>query len=67
MGVEPEQILMVACHNYDLEAANGEGLRTAFVKNRKEYGPDQIKDQSPDMNWDFVADDLRDLATQLGC
>ena len=67
MGVEPEHILMVACHNYDLKAASDEGLRTAFVKNRKEYGPGQIKDQSPEKDWDFVVDDLRDLATQLGC
>jgi hypothetical protein len=28
----PAQILMVACHNFDLNAALGCGMRTAFVR-----------------------------------
>ena len=32
LGVAPAQILMVACHNFDLDAARREGYRTAFVR-----------------------------------
>lgn len=66
LGLKPEQILMVACHNYDLAAAREHGMRTAFLP-RKEHGADQTVDQAPEQDWDFVASDLEDLATALSC
>lgn len=65
LGLRPEQAMMVACHNYDLRAAQGHGLRTAFLP-RKEFSDDQTKDQAPEGDWDVVARDLVDLADRLG-
>jgi 2-haloacid dehalogenase len=58
--------MMVAAHNYDLRAARGEGLRTAFVPRPLEYGPGQTTDLAPEDDWDVVARDFVDLATRLG-
>ena len=66
LGLEPEEILMVACHNYDLTAARSHGMRTAFFP-RKEHGPNQAVDQGPDSDWDYVVGDLEELATALAC
>lgn len=38
LAVEPREILMVACHNFDLDAARGVGYRTAFVRRPDEVG-----------------------------
>jgi 2-haloacid dehalogenase len=37
LGARPGEILMVACHNFDLDAARGEGYRTAFVRRPDEW------------------------------
>lgn len=66
LGLEPEQVMMVAAHNYDLRAARGEGLRTAFVPRPLEYGPGQTTDLVPEDDWDVVARDFVDLAARLG-
>lgn len=66
LGLPPEDILMVACHNYDLAAASGHGMRTAFLP-RKEHGPEQKIDQEPEGDWDYVASDLENLAVLLDC
>ena len=39
LAVEPHEILMVACHNFDLDAARDVGYRTAFVRRPDEWGP----------------------------
>ena len=39
LAVEPREILMVACHNFDLDAARGVGYRTAFVRRLGRVGP----------------------------
>jgi hypothetical protein len=39
LAVEPREILMVACHNFDLDAARGVGYLTAFVRRPDEWGP----------------------------
>jgi hypothetical protein len=42
LGAPPGEILMVACHNFDLDAARGVGYRTAFVRRPDEWGrPDR--------------------------
>ncbi len=66
LGLEPEQVMMVAAHNYDLRAARGEGLRTAFVPRPLEHGPGQTTDLVPEDDWDVVARDFVDLAARLG-
>jgi 2-haloacid dehalogenase len=67
LGLRPDQILMVAAHNYDLAAARAEGMLTAFVPRPEEYGPTQMTDLSPEKDWELVARDFVDLARSLGC
>lgn len=66
LGVAPGEAMLVACHNYDLVAARALGLRTAFIRGRREFGADQQHDQEPEDDWDLVAADLEDLAAGLG-
>ena len=65
-GIPAEDILMVACHKYDLHAAKGFGMRTAFVARPLEFGPDDAADCTPDLAFDINARDFLDLADQLG-
>ena len=58
MALEPAQILMVACHNFDLNAAHKAGFRTAFVRRPDEWGPEGPPDPNPNMAYDIVVDDF---------
>ncbi len=66
LGLPAAEVMLVAAHNYDLRAARGEGLRTAFVPRPTEYGPGQTTDLAPAEAWDVVASDFLDLAGKLG-
>ena len=66
LNVSPAEILMVAAHNYDLDAARGQGFRTAFVARPTEQGPAGSPGNHPDPSFDFNATSLIDLAQQLG-
>jgi 2-haloacid dehalogenase len=65
LGLQPRQVMLGAAHNYDLAAARGLGLRTAFVPRPTEHGPRQTTDLSADESWDIIATDLLDLAEKL--
>ena len=67
LGLRPDEVMMVAAHNYDLAAARGEGMATAFVPRPLEYGPGQRTDLAAESDWDIVAEDLEDLAARLQC
>jgi len=67
LRLHPAECVLVAAHNYDLRAAAGCGLKTAFVVRPKEYGPAGKPDFVPSQKWDFVAEDFNRLAEQLGC
>ncbi len=47
LNVAPSQVMMVATHQDDLDAARGCGLRTAYTERPFEYGAAQLKDSSP--------------------
>jgi 2-haloacid dehalogenase len=64
LAVRPGESMMVASHSYDLAAAAGEGMRTAFVRRPQEWGTG--KPEKLDISVDIVADDFLDLASQLG-
>jgi 2-haloacid dehalogenase len=66
LGLRADQVMMVAAHNYDLRAAQDEGLRTAFVPRPTEYGPGQSTDLTPEGTWDIVAGSFLALADDLG-
>lgn len=66
LGLAPEQAMMVAAHNDDLEFAAKTGMRTAFVSRPTEYGSNQMIDFEAEGDWDVVAVNFIDLATKLG-
>ena len=66
LDVEPAQVLMVACHRWDLDGARAAGLRTAFVDRPREKGPHEAANRASDVTCDLYATDFLDLATQLG-
>src|ERR1700761_8797027 len=65
--LRPEQVMMVAAHNSDLKAAQGNGLKTAFVARPTEYGPLQKHDFEATGDWDIVAKDFGGVAERMGC
>ncbi len=65
LGLEPQQVMMVAAHNHDLLGAQQVGFRTAFVLRASEYGPGQQEDLEPGPTVELAATDFNDLADQL--
>lgn len=65
LGLEPAEILMVACHNFDLNAARSCGFKTAFVRRPNEWGPEGPPDPTPHPASDLVANDFSTLADLL--
>ncbi|MBV9451406.1 MAG: haloacid dehalogenase type II [Streptosporangiaceae bacterium] len=55
LGLEPGEVMLVAAHNNDLDAARRAGLATAFVARPTEHGPGQTADLTPSADWDLVA------------
>lgn len=60
----PQEVLMVAAHSSDLEAAGRAGLRTAFVARPDEHGRGR-GEAAASVPVDFSAPDLGALAAQL--
>jgi 2-haloacid dehalogenase len=63
LRVEPGELMMVAAHPWDLEAARTAGLRTAHVERPLEYGPGSAAQSYPDA--DESVSDLIELAERL--
>ncbi len=66
LQLEPSEILMVACHNFDLNAARESGYHSAFVRRPDEWGSGGPPDPAPNPAHDLVVDDFDQLATRLG-
>jgi 2-haloacid dehalogenase len=66
LQLEPNNILMVACHNFDLNAARGVGYRACFVRRPDEWGPAGPPDPIPDPATDLIVSDFAQLAEQMG-
>ena len=66
LGLQPEQVMMVAAHKGDLRAAAALGFKTGYVPRPMEYGPDREIDTTPDPSFDVVATDFNDFADRLG-
>jgi 2-haloacid dehalogenase len=66
LDLPPEQIMLVAAHPYDLEAARAQGMRTALVPRPLESGPKHPISYPAAPDFDFVVSDMLDLARQLG-
>jgi 2-haloacid dehalogenase len=65
LHLKPSQIMMVACHVWDLDAAKARGLRTAFVARPMEYGPGKSDKAPKDGAYDVAAESFVDLADKL--
>lgn len=66
LQLDPNEVMMVAAHNLDLRGAHEQGLRTAFIRRPIEWGRGTTPEQELDPSIDIVANDLEDLADQLG-
>ena len=67
LGVAPHEVMLGAAHNGDLEAAQKEGMRTAYINRPTEYGVDQVIDFEATGTYDIVADSVEEVADRLGC
>jgi 2-haloacid dehalogenase len=66
LQLEPGAIMMVACHNFDLDAARGAGYRTCFVRRPDEWGPAGPPDPIPNPASDLIVDRFVHLAERMG-
>ena len=65
LQIQPEECMMVACHNFDLDAARRVGFKTAFVKRPNEWGPANPPDPEPNPSHDIVVNTFSDLVMEL--
>jgi 2-haloacid dehalogenase len=66
LQLEPQECCMVACHNFDLDAAKAVGFKTAFIKRPDEWGSDGPPDPEPNPKHDIIVDTFPELADRLG-
>tara|TARA_B100001971_G_C18071526_1_gene473359 strand:+ start:113 stop:871 length:759 start_codon:yes stop_codon:yes gene_type:complete len=64
LGLDPAEIVMVAAHDMDLNAARAQGFRSAFVARRVEWGANTQTPTCADHH-DFIVDSLEELADQV--
>jgi 2-haloacid dehalogenase len=62
----PGVIMMVACHNFDLDAARSVGSRTCFVRHPDEWGPAGPPDLIPNPASDLTVDSFVHLVERMG-
>ena len=65
LGINTEELMLVAAHPDDLRAAKAQGLRTGFVRRVNEFGRGRYPYKVADGEFDVAADDFLDLAEQL--
>lgn len=65
--IAPQEMMLVAAHKDDLDAAAALGCKTAFIERPLEFGPRGRADVSREDRFTFHARDFLDLANQLNC
>ncbi|MGB0506834.1 MAG: haloacid dehalogenase type II, partial [Pikeienuella sp.] len=66
LGLRPDEVVMVACHNSDLAAARKAGLRTGYIPRPEEHGPNGTHDDAqPSSDWDYIGVNLIDLGGRI--
>lgn len=63
--VQPHEVMLVATHTNDLNAAKSYGLKTAYVHRPLEFGANQIKPMPDVSSFGISASDFIDLAKKL--
>ena len=61
----PQEVMLVAAHQDDLDAAKACGLQTAYIERPLEFGEHQVKDVTGNAQNNVHATSLVDLARQL--
>ncbi|RVB78813.1 MULTISPECIES: haloacid dehalogenase type II [unclassified Mesorhizobium] len=65
LGVEPNRAMLVAAHDYDLDAARRCGLKTAYVVRSNAHDPSKAAAIEPLGGWEYMANNLTELAAIL--
>lgn len=65
LQLDPAECCMVACHNFDLDAAKAVGFKTAFVRRPREWGDEGPPDPEPNPQHDIIVDSFPELAETL--
>ncbi|MER8451315.1 HAD-IA family hydrolase [Mesorhizobium sp. M1428] len=65
LEVQPENAMLVAAHDYDLEAARRCGLTTAYIVRANAEDPSKVGNQKAQDGWDYKAKNLLELADML--
>lgn len=65
LGLEPAEVMLIAAHPSDLEAAQNSGLATGYVARPDEYGPGRQPQVESTGAWDVSGTSLRELAGLL--
>lgn len=65
LDVSPDRAMLIAAHDYDLDAARGCGLKTAYVIREHAQDPSKAGEVNPSMSWDHMAGSLIELAEVL--
>jgi 2-haloacid dehalogenase len=68
LGLKPEEVMMCAAHDTDLNAARRNGLRTGFIYRPDEFGNGSagVPDKAKPGDFDVVSVSAVDLARQMG-
>ncbi|MFT3725532.1 MAG: haloacid dehalogenase type II [Hyphomonadaceae bacterium] len=66
LDLKPEQVMMVACHAWDLDHAMKRGLRTAYVRRADEYGPGAGLPEPKPGTYDLQVGSFVELAEAMG-
>ena len=66
LDLAPQQIMMVACHPWDLDAAKSRGLRTAYVHRPLEWGSGTERVLPEAGTYDVIVGSFVELAEVLG-
>ena len=66
LDLQPREIMMVACHAWDLDHAAKRGLRTAYVRRPDEYGPGAALEAPKAGAYDLQVGSFVELAEKLG-
>jgi len=67
LQLEPSECGMVACHNFDLDAAKKVGFKTIFVKRPLEWGEEGPPDPTANAHHDIIVDSFTELQEALEC
>jgi 2-haloacid dehalogenase len=66
LDIAPSQVMMVACHPGDLDAAKSRGLMTAYVHRPLEWGPGTERPLPEAGRYDVIVHSFTELAEVMG-